>query len=124
MTGPKHVLQPMSAGELRWSIYSISQSAPKGKQMFTVAFFIALSLSTLAALPGDWARRNSTPQIANRLNLANGIGMLAILALAAALGVEHGLGGILGLLSGIGTGQQLADGLANRKWGHVRTATN
>lgn len=52
--------------------------------------------------------------------------MLAIIALAAALGVAHGLGGILGTLSGIGTGQQLADGLANRKWGHVhaRTTTN
>lgn len=92
--------------------------------MFTAAFFIALSLSTLAALPGDWARRNSTPKTANQLNLANGTAMLTILALAAALGVAHGLGGILGILSGIGTGQQLADGLANRKWGHVRTTTN
>lgn len=91
--------------------------------MFTAAFFIALSLSTLAALPGDWARRNSTPKLANQLNLANGTTMLAIIALAAALGIAHDLGGILGILSGIGTGQQLADGLANRKWGHVRTTT-
>jgi hypothetical protein len=27
------------------------------------------TISTLAALPGDWARRNSTPKLANRLNL-------------------------------------------------------
>ena len=40
--------------------------------MFTIAFFIALSLSALVALPGDWARRNSTPTTANQLNLANG----------------------------------------------------
>jgi hypothetical protein len=95
--------------------------------MFTAAFFIALSLSTVVALPGDWARRHSTPKLANQLNLANGTAMLAIVALAAALGVAHGLGGILGILgilSGIGTGQQLADGLANRKWGHVRTTTS
>ena len=92
--------------------------------MFAAAFFIALSLSSVAALPGDWARRSSTPKSANRLNLANGIAMLVILALAAALGVAHGLGGILGILSGIGTGQQFADGFANRKWGHVRTTTN
>jgi succinate dehydrogenase/fumarate reductase cytochrome b subunit len=85
--------------------------------MFTVALFIALSLSALAALPGDWARRNSTPKTANVLNLANGLAMLVIIALAATLGVAHGVGGILGILSGIGTGQQLADGLANRKWG-------
>ena len=92
--------------------------------MFTIAFFIALSLSTLAALPGDWARRNATPSLANRLNLANGTAMLAILILAAELGVAHGLGAILGLLSGIGTGQQLADGLANRKWGQGHRTTN
>ena len=92
--------------------------------MFTIAFFIALSLSALAGLPGDWARRNSTRKTANLLNLANGVAMLAIVALAATLGVAHGLGGILGILSGIGTGQQLADGLANRKWGHVRTTHN
>lgn len=89
--------------------------------MFTAAFFIALSLSALAALPGDWARRNSSREVANLLNLLNGLAMVAIIALAAVLGVAHGLGGILGILSGIGTGQQLADGLANRKWGHVAT---
>ena len=89
--------------------------------MFTATFFIALSLSSVAALPADWARRNATGGLANLLNLANGVAMLAIIALAAALGVAHGLGGILGILSGIGTGQQLADGLANRMWGHVPT---
>ena len=53
------------------------------------------------------------------LNLANGIALVAIIALAAGLGLAHGLGQMLGLLSGIGTGQQLADAAANRKWGHV-----
>jgi len=91
--------------------------------VFSATFFIALGLSTLAALPGDRARRTSSRKLANRLNLANAGAMLAIIGLAAALGVAHSLGGILGILSGIGTGQQLADGLANRKWGHVR-ATN
>ena len=104
--------------------HTIRQPPPKGHQMFTAAFFIALSLSALAALPGDWARRNSTPKTANTLNLANGTAMLTITALTAALGIAHGLGGMLGILSGIGTGQQLADGLANRKWGHVRTTIN
>lgn len=87
--------------------------------MFTAAFLIAASLSALAALPGDWARRNSSRELANLLNLVNGVAMLAVIALAAGLGFAHGLGGVLGILSGIGTGQQLADGLANRKWGHV-----
>jgi hypothetical protein len=40
---------------------------------------------------------------------------------AALLGTAHGLRGILGILFGIGTGQQFADGLANRNWGHVPT---
>jgi succinate dehydrogenase/fumarate reductase cytochrome b subunit len=87
--------------------------------MFTATFFIALSLSALAALPGDWARRNSSREAANILNLANGIVMLAVIAAVTTLGLAHGIGGVLGILSGIGTGQQLADGLANRKWGRV-----
>ena len=51
--------------------------------MFTAAFFIALSVSALAALPGDWARRNSSREVANLLNLLNGLAMVAIIALAA-----------------------------------------
>lgn len=39
--------------------------------MFTIAFFVALTLSALAALPGDWARRNPSREVANVLNLAN-----------------------------------------------------
>ena len=85
--------------------------------MFTATFFITLALSVAAALPGDWARRQSSREVANALNLANG--RLAIIALAAGLGLAHGLGQMLGLLSGIGTGQQLADTTASRKWGHV-----
>jgi hypothetical protein len=87
--------------------------------MFTATFFIALALSAVVALPGDWARRDSSRQAANALNLANGIALVAIVALAAELGLVHGLGQMLGLLSGIGTGQQLADEAANRKWGRV-----
>jgi len=34
--------------------------------------------------------------------MANGIAMVAIIALAAVLGIAHGPGGILGILSGIG----------------------
>ena len=87
--------------------------------MLTATFFIALALSAVVALPGDWARRHSSREVANFLNLANGIALVAIIALAAGLGLAHGLGQMLGLLSGIGTGQQLADAAANRKWGHV-----
>lgn len=87
--------------------------------MFTAAFFIALGLSALVALPADWARRNASSDLSNLLNLANAAAMVAIIAVAAALGLAHGLGGILGLLSGVGTGQQLADALADRKWGRV-----
>ena len=87
--------------------------------MFTATFLIALALSAVAALPGDWARRHSSRDVANALNLANGIALVAIIALAARLGLAHGLGQMLGLLSGIGTGQQLADTAASRKWGHV-----
>ncbi len=87
--------------------------------MFTATFFLALALSAVVALPGDWARRNSTREAANALNLANGIALVTIMVLAASLGLAHGLGQMLGLLSGIGTGQQLADAAANRKWGHV-----
>lgn len=90
--------------------------------MFTATFFIALTLSAVAALPGDWARRHSSREVANALNLANGIALVAIIALAAGLGLAHGLGQMLGLLSGIGTGQQLADAAANRTWGHVPAA--
>jgi hypothetical protein len=43
----------------------------------------------------------------------------AIVALAARLGLAHGLGGMLALLSGIGTGQQLPDPLANRLCGRM-----
>ena len=63
------------------------------------------------------ARRHSSRELASLLNLANGIALVAIIALAAGLGVTHGLGEILGLLSGIGTGQQLADAAATRMWG-------
>jgi hypothetical protein len=87
--------------------------------MFTATFFIALALSAVVALPGDWARRHSSREVANALNLANGVALVAIIALAACLGLAHGLGETLGLLSGIGTGQQLADAAANRTWGHV-----
>jgi hypothetical protein len=87
--------------------------------MFTATFFIALALSAVVALPGDWARRHSSRKAANALNVANGIALVAILALAAGLGLAHGLGHMLGLLSGIGTGQQLADVAADRKWGRV-----
>ena len=87
--------------------------------MFTATFFIALALSAAVALPGDWARRHSRREVANALNLANGMTLIAIIALAAGLGLAHGLGQMLGLLSGIGTGQQLADAAANRKWGRV-----
>ncbi|MFZ0973869.1 MAG: hypothetical protein WAN22_16680 [Solirubrobacteraceae bacterium] len=90
--------------------------------MFTATFFIALALSAVAALPGDWARRHSSREVANALNLANGIALVAIIALAAGLGLAHGLGQMLSLLSGIGTGQQLADAAANRTWGHVPAA--
>jgi hypothetical protein len=45
------------------------------------------------------------------------------LSLAAGLGLAHGLGQLLGLLSGIGTGQQLADAVASRTWGRVRAAS-
>ncbi len=91
--------------------------------MFTIAFLVALTLSIVAALPADWARRNGGSRLANLLNLANVTAMVAIIALAAALGVAHGLGGILGLLSGVGSGQQLADALADRAWGRVRAAS-
>ena len=67
------------------------------------------------------ARRNSSGELANLLNLGNGAAMVAIIALVAALGVAHRLGGVLGILSGVGTGQQLADGRANRKWGRFPT---
>jgi hypothetical protein len=87
--------------------------------MFTATFFTALALSAVAALPGDWARRHSIREVANAFNLANGIALVAIIALAAGLGLAHGLGEMLGLLSGIGTGQQFADAAANRTWGHV-----
>ena len=87
--------------------------------MFTITFFITLALSAVVALPGDWARRHSSREVASALNLANGVALVAIIALAAELGLAHGLGQVLGLLSGIGTGQQLADAAANRKWGRV-----
>jgi succinate dehydrogenase/fumarate reductase cytochrome b subunit len=87
--------------------------------MFTVVFVIALALSAVAALPADWARRNASRELANLLNLANVTATVAIVALAAAVGAAHGLGGILGLVSGAGTGQQLADVIATRRWGRV-----
>lgn len=89
--------------------------------MFTATIFVALALalSAVAALPGDWARRHSSREVANALNLANGIALVAIIALAAGLGLAHSLGEMLGLLSGIGSGQQLADAAASRKWGHA-----
>jgi len=67
---------------------------------FTITFFIALALSPVVAHPGDWAPRHSSREVANALNLANGIALVAIIALTAELGLAHGLGQMLGLLSG------------------------
>lgn len=63
MVDAGHVQQPM-----RWrrqgSSITPSAASSERERMFTAAFFIALTLSALAALPGDWARRNSTPRLA------------------------------------------------------------
>lgn len=120
MTVAGHVRRPMYRARRGWSMPPINQLASrKDDTVFTATFFIALALSTVVALPGDWARRHSSREVANALNLANAVALVAIVGFAASLGLAHGLGEILGLLSGIGTGQQLADAAASSRWGQV-----
>ena len=85
--------------------------------MFVITFAVALAISIVAGLPADWARRRSSNETANSLNLANAAGILAAIGAVAALEIAHGLVGVAALVLGLAVGQQLADALATRAWG-------
>lgn len=87
--------------------------------MFAVGFAVALTISAVAGLPADWARRRSSHETANVLNIANAAGILAAIGAVAALGIAHGFAGIAALVLGLTAGRLVADGLATRTWGLV-----
>jgi hypothetical protein len=86
--------------------------------MFALTFIIALAISALAALPGDYARRRH----GNAFNVVSAAGVLIAIGSIAALGYPHGFAGIAVLVLGLAAGQQLADTVASRRWGPIAGA--
>jgi hypothetical protein len=96
---------------------SVVNTTTRRPKMFLLAFAAALAISTLAGLPGDWARRRATRGLADTLNLVTVAGMLAGVAAVGAIGVVHGFAAVTALVLGLIAGQQAADTLATRRWG-------
>jgi hypothetical protein len=82
-------------------------------------FLIGVAVGTGLGIPADWARRRASP-MHGIAELANVVGLIATIAIAAAAGSVSSIDTGFSLVAGLVAGEIGADRLAERLWGHAR----